>query len=284
MIEYFQKLKSLGANVKVELDLSNYVRKTDLKNATRVDKSSFAKKTDLASSKSNLDKLDIDKLKNLPSNLSNLKNKVDEIGIGKLETTPVDLNKLSNVVKNDVIKQDVYNAQIKDIEDKIPDITNLATNTSLNVKISQVKGEIPSITDLTPTSTALTAVQNKIHNVSNLIKKTDHNTKICEIEKKITDHDHDKYITTPEFNKLTAESFAARLAQNDIANFIKKTDCDDKLKNLNEVLKKVKLLLTKDHSFLLGRIYFTRDHGYQNMFVFQPTFNVLELKIDRGIE
>ena len=136
MIEYFQKLKSLGANVKVELDLSNYVRKTDLKNATRVDKSSFAKKTDLASSKSNLDKLDIDKLKNLPSNLSNLKNKVDEIGIGKLETTPVDLNKLSNVVKNDVIKQDVYNAQIKDIEDKIPDITNLATNTSLNVKIS----------------------------------------------------------------------------------------------------------------------------------------------------
>ena len=71
------------------------------------------KKTDLASSKSNLDKLDIDKLKNLPSNLSNLKNKVDEIGIRKLETTPVDLNKLSNVVKNDVVKKDVYNAQIQ---------------------------------------------------------------------------------------------------------------------------------------------------------------------------
>ena len=43
-------------------------------------------------------------------------------------------------------------------------------------------------------------------------KKTDYNTKINEIEKKITDHNHDKYITTPEFNKLTSENFAARLA------------------------------------------------------------------------
>ena len=71
-------------------------------------------------------------------------------------------------------------------------------------------------------------------------KKTDYNTKINEIEKKITDHDHDKYITTPEFNKLTAENFAARLAQanlaskNDIAALVKKTDFDDKLKNLNK--------------------------------------------------
>ena len=70
-------------------------------------------------------------------------------------------------------------------------------------------------------------------------KKTDYNTKINEIEKKTIDHNHDKYITTPEFNKLTAKNFAARLAQgnvankSDIANFVNKTDFDKKLKNLN---------------------------------------------------
>ena len=76
MSECFPKLNSLGANVKVELDLSNYATKADLKNATGVDTSKFAKKVDLANLKSNVDKLDIDKLKNVPTNLSNLESKV----------------------------------------------------------------------------------------------------------------------------------------------------------------------------------------------------------------
>ena len=54
-------------------------------------------------------------------------------------TVPVDLSKLSDVVENDVVKKDVYNAQIKNIEDKILDITNLAANTILNDKINEVK-------------------------------------------------------------------------------------------------------------------------------------------------
>ena len=60
------------------------------------------------------------------------------------------------------------------------------------------------------------------------LKKIDYNTKLIEIEENITDHDHNKYITTQEFNKLTSENFAARLAQanlaskNDIADFVKK--------------------------------------------------------------
>ena len=62
MSEYFPKPNSLGENVKVELDLSNYATKTDLKNATGVDTSKFAKKVDLAHLKCNVDKLDIDKL------------------------------------------------------------------------------------------------------------------------------------------------------------------------------------------------------------------------------
>ena len=99
MSEYFLKPKSLGANGKVELDLFNYATKADLKNKAGVDTSNFAKTTDLTNLKSDVDELDIDKLKNVPSNLSNLKSKVDKIDIGKLETTPVDLSKLSNVVK-----------------------------------------------------------------------------------------------------------------------------------------------------------------------------------------
>ena len=75
MSEYFPELKSLGRKVKVKLDLSTYATKTDLKNATGVDTSSFAKKVDLANLKSDVDKLDIDKLKNLPTNLNNLKSR-----------------------------------------------------------------------------------------------------------------------------------------------------------------------------------------------------------------
>ena len=59
---------------------------------------------------------------------------------------------------------------------------------------------------------------------------SDYDTKVNEIEKEITDHNHDKYITTPEFNKLTEENFAARLTQ---ANLVTKRDFDNKLSNLN---------------------------------------------------
>ena len=57
----------------------------------------------------------------------------------------------------------------------------------------------------------MTAVENEIPSVNNLVKKIDYDTKISEIEKKITDHKHDKYITTPEFNKLTAENFCCKI-------------------------------------------------------------------------
>ena len=135
--------------MKVELDLSNYAIK-DLKTATGVATSKFV---------SHVDKLDIDKLKNVLINLSNLKNKVDKLDVYKL--VPVELRKLSNAVKNDFVKKVVYNAKIKDIEDKIPDTTNLATNASLNAKINEVKGEIPSIINLTTTS-ALNAKINEV--------------------------------------------------------------------------------------------------------------------------
>ena len=72
---------------------------------------------------------------------------------------------------------------IKNIEDKISDVINLAIKTTLNAKINKVKGEIPSITNLA-TTTALTPVENEIPNVTDLVKKkTNYNTKISETEK-----------------------------------------------------------------------------------------------------
>ena len=84
MSEYFPKsFKSFGENIKVKVDLSNYAKKTDLKNVTHVDSSSFA----------------------LKANLANLKTEVDKLDTDKLKTVPVDLGKLSNVVKNDIVKK-----------------------------------------------------------------------------------------------------------------------------------------------------------------------------------
>ena len=77
-----------------------------------------------------------------------MKNKLDKLGVDKLVPVPVDLSKLSDAVNNDVIKKDVYNAKIKNTEDKILDITNLATNTTLNGVIN----EIPTITNLVRTT------------------------------------------------------------------------------------------------------------------------------------
>ena len=68
MREYSLEPKSFGGNVKVELNLSNYATKADFKNATAVRTSKFAKKVDLANSKFNVDKIDIDKFKNVPNN------------------------------------------------------------------------------------------------------------------------------------------------------------------------------------------------------------------------
>ena len=128
MSQYLPKpYEQFGGDINVEVDLSNYATKTDIKNISHVDTSSFALKSNLASLKTEVDKLDIDKLKSLPNNFGNLKTKVDKLDIDKLTPVPVDLTKLSNVVKNDVVTKTEYNAKMKSIEDKIPGISNLAT-------------------------------------------------------------------------------------------------------------------------------------------------------------
>ena len=90
MSQYFPKpYEPFEGDINVKVDLSNYATKANFKNATGADTSKFAAKSNLASLKAEVDKLDNDKLKSVPSNLSSLKSKVDKIDIGKVETTPV---------------------------------------------------------------------------------------------------------------------------------------------------------------------------------------------------
>ena len=89
--------------MKVEWDLFNCGTEEDLKNFIEGDTSSFTKK---------VDKLDIDKLKNVPTNLSNWKTKVDKLDVNKLIPVLLDLSELSDAVENDVVKKDVYNVKI----------------------------------------------------------------------------------------------------------------------------------------------------------------------------
>ena len=152
---------------------------------------------------------------------------------------------------------------------KIPDTSGLVTITVLNTKISEV--------------------ENKIPNTSNSVTTNVLNTKICEVENKIPNHD--KYITTPEFNKLTTESFPARLKQADLVNktdsvknLINKNITSNKTKHieahkkLTDLTKKVAKIAEKGYDFLLGRIYFTGNEGYQNFLVFAPMLSSLILE------
>ena len=134
--------------------------------------------------------------------------------------------------------------RIKQSQKKYANTSRLVKKSDYSARISELENKILSISGFVTTS-ALTAVENKIPNVSNLVKKTDYDTKISELEKKLTDHKHDKYITTPEFNKLTAENFSARLAQ---ANLITKTYFDAKLSSLNRKItpNKTKHLLVEN--------------------------------------
>ena len=265
MSKYFPKP---FANVK--LDLSNYATKKDVRNITHVDISSFALKTNVANLKTEVDKLDIDKLGSLPNNLSKLKTKVDKLDIDKLAVVATDLSKLSDEVKNEVVKKTEYNAKIKNIEDKIPDIGNLARKNLLNTKINEVKNEIPSITGLATTS-ALTAVENKIPDTNNLVKKTNYWNR-----KKITDQNYDKYIAASEFNKLATDAFNVRLLQ---ANLVKKTDFDNKLSDLNRkiVSNKTKdISIAKELSYFHGKNYFDEGSN-QNYYIFQPISKYLKV-------
>ena len=133
--------------------------------------------------------------------------------------------KVNNIDTNDFVLKTKYHTDKTELENIIPVTSNLVKIT----KLTELGNKILDISNLA-TKTALTTVENKIPDICNLVKKTDCNTKVTEIENKLNNHNHDKYITTPEFNTLADDGFNARLAQ---ANLITKTEFDAKLSSLN---------------------------------------------------
>ena len=124
MSQYFPKpFRSFGGNINVKVDLSNYATKTDLKNVTHVDTLSFALKTNLASLKAEVDKLDI----------------------YKLEPVPADLSKLSDVVKNDVVKKTVYDKLVAKVDNI--DTSDFVLKTNYNTDKTKLENKIPDVTD-----------------------------------------------------------------------------------------------------------------------------------------
>ena len=117
MSTYYPPYKNSSNNIKVELDLTNYATKDDVKNITHVDVSSFASKT----------------------NLTALKTEVDKIDVNKLKTTSADLAKLSNVVKNDVVRKTDYNAKVTSIEGQLAGVTkNTLDNLNDIIKLKAI--------------------------------------------------------------------------------------------------------------------------------------------------
>ena len=181
-----------------------------------------------------------------------------------LVPVPFDLSKLSDVVKKHVAKKTVYDKLVakvnsfdtsgfvlktkydtdkSELENKIPDTKDLVKKTDYNTKITEIEGKIPDVSNLA-TKTALTTVENKIPDVSSLVKKTDYNTKITEIENEFNSHNHDKYISTPEFHASVTDVFNARLKR---ANLVTKTNFDNTVSCLNSKIaaNKTKMSLLK---------------------------------------
>ena len=217
--------------------LSNYATEADIKNISHVDTSSFA----------------------LKKNLANLKTEVDKLDIDKLVPLPVDLSKSSDVVKNYVVKKDVYHKLVtkvnsndtngfviktkydtdkSELENKTPDMPDIVKKVKLTelenknpdvpdivkkVKLTELENKNPDVSNLA----TKTAVENKITNVSNLVKKQTMTLKLQKLKINLIII---TLITTPELNSLATNVFNARIAQ---ANLITKTDFDAKLSSLN---------------------------------------------------
>ena len=112
---------------------------------------------------------------------------------------------------SDFVLKTKYQTGKSELEKKNTDVSNLVKK----AKLTKLENKIPNVSSLA-TKSALTAAENKIPNVCSLVKKTYCDTKISEIEKKLPGYNHDKYITTPEFNTLVADVFNARLVQSNL--------------------------------------------------------------------
>ena len=181
MTQYYPPYRSSSNDIKVKLDLVNYATKTDLKNNTHVDVSSFASKTNLAALKTDVDKIDADKLK----------------------TTPADLAKLTNAIENDVVKKTDYNTEVtstkaqiagltKNTVDNLADITRLKpidTNSFVNrTKFSADTNALDDKIDGVEKNPNISGLATKT-SLNDYLKTSTFNSKVTEVESKIKDTD-----------------------------------------------------------------------------------------------
>ena len=207
MSQYFPPYNNSSENIKVELDLTNYATKTELKNITHVDVSSFASKTNLAALKTEVDKIDVDKLK----------------------TAPVDLARLTNVVENDLVKKTVYNTKVTSIEAQIAGLTkntvdNLADITKLKaIDTNSFVLKIKLTSDVTTLENKMDIVDKKIPDISGLATKTSltsnlqtatFNSKVPGVENKIKATDIIAKSANTEANTI----------RSDLTDYAKKAD------------------------------------------------------------
>ena len=182
MSQYYPPYRSSRNNIKVELDLANYATKTDLNNITHVGVSSFASKTNLAALKTKVDKIDADKLK----------------------TAPTDLTKLTNAIENEVVKKTDYNTKVTSIEAQIAGLTkNTVDNLAEITKLKAI--DTNSFVTRTKFSADTNALDDKTDGVeknppdisglatktslNDYLKTSTFNSKVTEKESKINDAD-----------------------------------------------------------------------------------------------
>ena len=288
-MSYYPPYKSSSNNVKVELDLTNYATKTDLKNITHVDVSSFASKTNLAALKTEVDKIDADKLKTTPTDLAKLTNAVEhdvvkktdyntkvtsiEAQIAGLTKNTVDnladITKLKAIDTNSFVTRTKFSGDTNALDDKIdgveknPDISGLATKTSLNAylqtstfncKVTEVKSKIKDA-DIIAKS-ANTKANTIRSNLTAYAKKADVATDITTIK--------NDYVTnaslTSQLNDLKSQHIATEVTG--IDNKTKRNASDilaleDKLKQKEDTINENERGLSFNRGF-----FFYKDQSY----------------------
>ena len=230
MSKYFPPYNNSSGNIKVELDLSNYATKKDIKDITHIDASGFASKNNLTALKTEVDKIDTDKLKIVPNDLAKLSNVVKNDVVKKtdyntkicnIETqiTLVNKNDLDNLADIKVLKTKTVDTsrfvtrtklstdtnalddEIDKVDKKVPDVTSFAKKADFDSKITEVKGKITNIRGLA-TNSSLTPVENKIPDITSLITKADFNAKLKNIGGRVTNNKSKDILLNNELKKL----------------------------------------------------------------------------------
>ena len=141
---YLEPYEPFGGDIHVTVDLSNRATKTDLKNVTHVDTSSFALKTNLANLKTEVDKLDIEKLVPVPVDLSKLNDAVKDDVVKKTVCDKL-VAKVNNIDTSKFVLTTKYDTDKSELENKIHDASGLAKKTNYDTKITELENKIPDV-------------------------------------------------------------------------------------------------------------------------------------------